>query len=84
MYEFFKLSLNKDCHGTSLSVGSFASFPSKNTAGSPLDILSNIFLRTAFAALFFPAKTKANFETMEEFLEKLKLNVEVKVSRLEH
>lgn len=45
---------------------------------------ADIFGAFDIANKFHYKKTKANFETMEEFLEKLKLNVEVKVSRLEH
>jgi predicted transcriptional regulator len=45
---------------------------------------ADIFGAFDIANKFHNKKTKANFETMEEFLEKLKLNVEVKVSRLEH
>ena len=45
---------------------------------------ADIFGAFDIANKFHYKKTKENFETMEEFLEKLKLNVEVKVSRLEH
>lgn len=45
---------------------------------------ADIFGAFDIANKFHYKKTKANFENMEEFLEKLKLNVEVKVSRLEH
>ena len=45
---------------------------------------ADIFGAFDIANKFHYKKTKENYETMEEFLEKLKLNVEVKVSRLEH
>ena len=45
---------------------------------------ADIFGAFDIANKFHYKKTKAKFENMEEFLEKLKLNVEVKVSRLEH
>ena len=45
---------------------------------------ADIFGAFDIANKFHYKKTKSSFETMEEFLEKLKLNVEVKVSRLEH
>ncbi len=45
---------------------------------------ADIFGAFDIANKFHYKKTKENYETMEEFLEKLKLNVEVKISRLEH
>jgi len=45
---------------------------------------ADIFGAFDIANKFHYKKTKQNFDSMEEFLEKLKLNVEVNVSRLEH
>ena len=45
---------------------------------------ADIFGAFDIANKYHYKKTKQNFDSMEEFLEKLKLNVEVNVSTLEH
>lgn len=64
--------------GESVSKMVSASFEKSKMFGA------DIFGAFDIANKFHYKKTKANFDSMEDFLSKLKLNVEVDVSRLEH